>query len=431
MAKLWENYKLRVRENCMGSLTRSDGLDYWRNKLFSTIIIYLFPLGLAVLIPSAFVVFALDIHSLTVAYIFFGLAITTISLYSGLRIDQRKYLFLTLIYSVSAILIFFMGELGAGLTYLFGATVFSLLILPTKAGVLTIFINIFICAVQAYLIDNRLVDYPLRESYQVASWLAISANSILLSIVAVIFMPMLFSGLQETIESQQDLKQNLLVHQGELETNLKEKNTLLAEIHHRVKNNLAVISGMLQMQSFKEADERIQKKLMDSTLRIKSMANIHEQLYQSNSFSNMNFDSGLKNLVHTILETMDNDSKINTEFNLEPINLNLNQAVPCCLIVNEVLTNSIKHAFPNGQQGQVSIQLHKHDQQIILQIEDNGVGFTRETEHDNDDSLGMVLIQSLALQLEAEYEYKSRNPEPGVLFRLSFSQSDVNGNHLS
>ncbi|WP_428235358.1 sensor histidine kinase [Gracilimonas sp.] len=431
MAKLWENYKLRVRKNCMGSLTRSDGLEYWRNKLFTTIIIYLFPLGIIVLIPSAIVVFALGIQSLTVAYIFFGVAITTISLYSGLRINQRKYLFLTLIYSVAAILIFFMGELGAGLTYLFGATVFSLLILPTRAGVLTIFINILICVVQALLIHNRLVDYPLRESYQVASWLAISANSILLSIVAVVFMPMLFSGLQETIESQKELKLNLLNHQGELENSLDEKNTLLAEIHHRVKNNLAVISGMLQMQSFKETDERIQKKLIDSTLRIKSMANIHEQLYQSNSFSNMDFDAGLKNLVHAILETMDDHSKIETEFNIEPINLNINQAVPCCLIVNEVLTNSIKHAFSDMQKGLISVQLQKNDQKITLQITDNGVGFPNEADPETKDSLGMVLIQTLAHQLEADYEYKSRKTEPGVLFRLSFRLSDVNGSHLS
>jgi two-component sensor histidine kinase len=431
MAKLWENYKLKVRKNCMGSLTRSDGLEYWRNKLFTTIIIYLFPLGMLVLIPSAIVVIALGIQSLTVAYIFFGVAITAISLYSGLQINQRKYLFLTLIYSVAAILIFFMGELGAGLTYLFGATVFALLILPTRAGVLTIFINIIICAAQAFLIYNRLVDYPLRESYQVASWIAISSNSILLSVVAVVFMPMLFSGLQETIESQKELKQNVLNNQGELEKNLEEKNTLLAEIHHRVKNNLAVISGMLQMQSFKETDMHIQKKLMDSTLRIKSMATIHEQLYQSNSFSNMNFDAGLKNLVHTILETLDDHSKIETKFNIEPINLNINQAVPCCLIVNEVLTNSIKHAFSNMQKGLISIQLQKNDQQITLQITDNGVGFPDDAEPETKDSLGMVLIQTLAHQLEADYEYKSRKTEPGVLFLLSFNLWDVNESHLS
>ena len=424
MAKLWEKYKLRVRKNCMGDFSRTDGLEYWRNKLFASIIIYLFPLGVAVLIPSAYVVYSLELVGLTAAYGFFGVAIAVISMFSGLKITHRKYLFLTLIYAVAIILIFYMGELGAGLTYLFGVTVFSLLILPTKAGVITVIINAAICVFQALLIQHQLVDYPLRDSYQVASWLSISANSVLLSIVAVVFMPMLFQGLQETIESQKDLKKNLLTHQDELENSLNEKNTLLAEIHHRVKNNLAVISGMLQMQSFKETDEQIQKKLLDSTLRIKSMANIHEQLYQSNSFSNMAFDVGLKNLIHTILDTMDDDGKIKTEFQLAPVELNINQAVPCCLIINEVLTNSIKHAFTGKEEGLIITALEHNSDTIKLAIYDDGVGFPDDMDSNVNHSLGMVLIESLAQQLDATYEYKSRESAPGAIFQIQFTLSD-------
>lgn len=284
MANFWDTYKCRVKDNIIGGTTKTDGIEFWRNTLFATILIYLLPFGLITLIPSAVVVYFLGIKGLSISYALFGVAITVITLSSGININIRKFLFLTLLYSVSFILIFYMGHHGAGLTYLFGVTVFSLLILPTYAGVLTIFINILICSLQAFFIHAGMAEYPLRDSYQVASWLSISANSILLSTVAVIFMPMLFRGLQETIESQNRLKQNLVTHQNELENSLNEKETLLAEIHHRVKNNLAVISGMLQIQSFKETDEEFQKKLMDSTMRIKSMANIHEQLYQSQSF---------------------------------------------------------------------------------------------------------------------------------------------------
>lgn len=411
----------------MGKYTRPDGLDYLRNKLFATIIIYLLPLGLIVLIPSAVIVYALNIPALSIAYIFFGIAITIISLVSGLKVTHRKYLFLLLIYTVATILIFYMGIYGAGLTYLFGVTVFALLILPTKAGILTVFINVGICVLQAFLIYYGISEYTLRDSYQVASWLSISANSILLSIVAVVFMPMLFSGLQETIESQIKLKRNLLVHRDELESSLSEKETLLAEIHHRVKNNLAVISGMLQLQSYKETNEQLQKKLLDSTLRIKSMANIHEQLYQSNSFSNMAFDVGLKNLVQTILETLDSGKEIETTFNLDPIELNINQAVPCCLIVNEVLTNSIKHAFNTNEGGLITISLNKNNQHLHLQIADDGVGFQDDGDQNDTSTLGMELIDTLAHQLEAEYSYTSGKSGEGTLFEIQFSISDSPG----
>ena len=423
MSKLWEKYKLRVRQNCMGDFTRIDGLQYWRNRLFASIVVYLFPLGILILIPSAFVVYSLSLPALTAAYFLFGVAITLISLYAGFELNQRKYLFLTLIYTVATVLIFFMGEHGAGLTYLFGATIFALLILPTKAGVLTIYINVAVCLIHAALIHYQIVDYPLRESYQVASWLAISANSILLSIVSVIFLPMLFRGLQETIESQQNLKHNLIQHQHELEESLEEKETLLAEIHHRVKNNLAVISGMLHIQSFKESDKEIQEKLLNSTLRVKSMANIHEQLYQSKNFSKMEFDEGLKKLVDTILTTINHSKEVDVHYDLDSIHLNISQAVPCSLIVNEVVTNCLKHAFKDQDTGKIEISLKKSGNEVNIQVRDDGIGISEPIDDSESESIGLELIQTLTKQLEGQYFYKSRSEGKGTLFELSFSIS--------
>lgn len=429
LANIWDTYKLKVKYNVIGDATKADGIEFWRNKLFTSILIYLLPFGMITLVPSAIVVYFLGIKALGISYALFGIAISIITLYSRISINVRKSLFLVLLYSVSFILIFYMGHHGAGLTYLFGVTVFSLLILPTYAGVLTIFINIIICLIQAYFISYGLAEYPLRESFQVASWLSISASSILLSTVAVIFMPMLFRGLQETIESQNRLKRNLVTHQDELENSLAEKETLLAEIHHRVKNNLAVISGMLQIQSFKETDTEFQKKLMDSTMRIKSMANIHEQLYQSKSFSNMDFDEGLKNLVHTIIETMSDGKKVITSFNLQPVKLNINQAVPFSLIVNEVVTNSLKHAFNGRSDGQISVCLHKIGHTLRLKITDNGLGFKNDTVASESNSLGLELIRTLAQQLEAEYQYRSRKNEPGAIFDIEFRLSETPENN--
>lgn len=371
----------------------------------------------------------MNLVGLAVAYFIFAVTIIFIALFKSIKIKLRKYSFLGLLYIVATSLIFFMGQHGAGITYLFGVTVFALMILPVKAGKITVFINLAICLLHAFFIHLGLVDYPLRDSFEVISWILISGNSILLSIMAVIFMPMLLGGLQNTITEQIDLEQELRIHQNELEGSLSEKETLLAEIHHRVKNNLAVISGMLQMQSFKDPDEVVQKKLLDSTLRIKSMANIHEQLYQSHSFSNLSFDEGLKTLVATILETMDEDDAIKTNFDVQPIELNINQAVPCSLIVNEVITNCIKHAFDDQEGGLISIKLWQKQDLLSLQIKDNGSGLLENSTdiQESSSSLGMELINALAIQLDADYIYQSREDAPGSCFEISFEISDSPG----
>lgn len=427
MTKFWNLYKTRVYNNCIAGLSLSDGLGFWRNKLFYTIILYLPLLAMILLIPSMIMTYFMDLIGLAVAYFIFAATILFIALYKKMPIKLRKYFFLGLLYLVAISLIFFMGQHGAGITYLFGVTVFALLILPVKAGKITVIINFGLCCIHAILIYNELVDYPLRDSFKVLSWFLISGNSILLSTMAVIFMPMLFSGLQNTIIEQSELESKLLVHQKDLESSLNEKETLLAEIHHRVKNNLAVVSGMLQIQSYKETDEQVRKKLMDSTMRIKSMANIHEQLYQSKSFSNMAFDVGLRNLVKTVIETLDNSSEIEPDFDLDPVTLNINQAIPCSLIVNEVITNSIKHAFKPGEKGLISLKLRKQDHNIYLQITDDGVGFPKDMSIDDENSLGMELIMTLVLQLEGTYKYKSRESEPGTIFEVEFEISDSPG----
>ena len=162
------------------------------------------------------------------------------------------------------------------------------------------------------------------------------------------------------------------------------------------------------------------------------MANIHEQLYQSHSFSNLSFDEGLKNLVTTILENMDYEVKIKTRLDLEPIELNINQAVPCSLIVNEVITNSIKHAFNDYSNGFIAIELHNRDNELTLKIMDNGVGFPdSKVGASQNGSLGMELIQTLTLQLEGEYSYRSRDNAPGAFFQLNFRVSDSPGSSSS
>lgn len=206
---------------------------------------------------------------------------------------------------------------------------------------------------------------------------------------------------------------------------LREKETLLAEIHHRVKNNLAVVSGMMQLQVADTEDPELAAKLNDSIIRIRTMAGIHEQLYQANSFSELEFADNIHSLISSIHTALHSDTQVQIEFDCDPVHLNINQAIPCSLIVNEVATNIFKHAFPDRNEGHISVELKETgDEQIHLCIKDNGIGLPEDFSK-NSGSLGMSLINVLSKQLESDYRFES--DEEGTVFHLHFTKDNQKG----
>lgn len=208
------------------------------------------------------------------------------------------------------------------------------------------------------------------------------------------------------------------IYQENLLKSLKEKETLLAEIHHRVKNNLAIVSGMMQLQSYQDDDVELQAKLMDSVSRIQTMAAIHEHLYQANSFSHINFEENLQSLINNIIVTFQSDLHLDLDFKCSPVTLNINQAVPCSLIVNEVVTNILKHAFKGRNSGIIVVKLDVDKDQMHLLIKDNGVGLPKDFSPDSESSLGLLLIKILTEQLGGESNYTSCSE--GTTFELNF-----------
>ncbi|NIT61996.1 MAG: PAS domain S-box protein, partial [Aliifodinibius sp.] len=161
----------------------------------------------------------------------------------------------------------------------------------------------------------------------------------------------------------------------QLRKSLKEKETLLLEIHHRVKNNLAVVAGMMQLQAFDEDNQKFRERLFDSVARIQTMGSIHELLYQSESFSNLDFGDNLRKLVNNISETFQTDFELDVHFEVDSITLNINQAIPSSLIVNEVITNILKHAFEDDtQEGRITVSAREDNEAVTLSIKDNGKG---------------------------------------------------------
>ena len=219
------------------------------------------------------------------------------------------------------------------------------------------------------------------------------------------------------VANSRDITERKLQQEKILES-LKEKEILLAEIHHRVKNNLAVVASMMQIQAHTSDDKKLTDSLLECVLRIKSMANIHEHLYRSQHFAELDFTVNLMELVSSIISTMQYTTEINVEYACEKVLLNVSQAIPSSLIVNEVITNIIKHAFSGMEKGLVSVRISEKNNELFLEINDNGNGFPDDFEAENSTTLGFQLIKILSGQLEGEYSYYSN--ESGCTFTLQF-----------
>ena len=193
---------------------------------------------------------------------------------------------------------------------------------------------------------------------------------------------------------------------------LKEKEVLLREIHHRVKNNMAVINSLLGLQSSYVSDERVRNALEDSRNRIKSMALIHEALYRSASMAEISLKTYAENLVDTLLKAMDGlCGTIATTVESEEISLSIDQAVPFGLILNELITNALKYAFPERRRGRITIKAYRSEkEEIVLEVSDDGIGLPVGFDYRNAETLGMKIISLLVEnQLEGSWTMNSDN----------------------
>lgn len=214
--------------------------------------------------------------------------------------------------------------------------------------------------------------------------------------------------------------------EDELRDSLQEKETLLMEIHHRVKNNLAVVSSMMQLQAMEEGDESLQKKLFDSVVRIRTMVTIHELLYESRSFVKIDFSENLKKLTIMIADTIQGNQNVSINLDCDHVIMNVNQAIPMSLIVNEVITNVYKHAFPKDRLGNITVTLKEHNGMVDLSIFDNGIGLPGNFEEKKSTSLGIKLIDVLSQQLDTTYDFKKME-KGGTTFQISMQKSRVKG----
>jgi PAS domain S-box-containing protein len=216
----------------------------------------------------------------------------------------------------------------------------------------------------------------------------------------------------------------------QLNASLKEKEVLLKEIHHRVKNNMQVISSLLSLQSGRIQSKEIFEMFKESQDRIRSMSLIHERLYQSGDLARIDFSQYIQSLANHLFKSYRiNPDAVSLITNVSDVSLDINKAIPCGLIINELISNSLKYAFPQvkgkgrkkTQKGEIRINFSTKDGKVTLMVKDNGIGLPEDFDIETADSFGLQLVTALVAQLNGTIDIQRK---PGTTYSISFNKSN-------
>lgn len=264
------------------------------------------------------------------------------------------------------------------------------------------------------LLSGKIKNFSREQTYVRKDGELISANVTVSLVRDANDNPNYFVAVFEDITERKE-------YERQLEESIKEKEVLLKEVHHRVKNNMQVISSILNLQSSYISDENALGILRESQDRIKSMSFVHESLYQSNTLSEVNFAEYIQNITRNLYHSYGRpEGGISLDFDLEEIYLNLDTSIPCGLIINEVVSNSLKYAFQGREKGIIRVELGKlSDGRLKLIVSDDGIGLPADFDIENAESLGLQLVTTLVTQVSGELEI---DVSSGTKFNIVFKE---------
>lgn len=265
---------------------------------------------------------------------------------------------------------------------------------------------------EAFTGEPRQFEVPLMSAEGMAMWYQVFVNPVRIG-----NKMEEVSCLAYDITDRKEIDRKILA-------SLKEKEVLLQEVHHRVKNNLQVISSILNLQSSFVTDENVLAILKESQSRIKTMSYIHETLYQTADFSSIEFTDYISSLARNLVQSY---APANAAVELIPIFdeifLDLDQAIPCGLIINELVSNALKYAYQGREKGKLTIALTEEKGLVKMRIEDDGVGLPDDFKYENSESLGIYLVYALVEQLDAKIQVDSKRNK-GTRFLITFEKQE-------
>jgi two-component system, sensor histidine kinase PdtaS len=224
-------------------------------------------------------------------------------------------------------------------------------------------------------------------------------------------------GVSSAVAVGRDISERRVAEE-QIKATLREKEVMLKEIHHRVKNNMQVISSLLSIQSQYLADSRDLDLFRRSQDRVRSMALVHEKLYQTDDMAVIDFSPYIESLTRNLLVSYRDDaSTVKLNLDVAGVFLGIDTAIPCGLIVNELVSNALKHAFPGGRKGQLTIYMRQDGESYVLEVSDDGTGLSHLPDIEKSQSMGLQLVTLLTEQLDGTM---SLDTSHGTKFRITF-----------
>ncbi|MCG8371998.1 MAG: ATP-binding protein [Balneolales bacterium] len=263
-----------------------------------------------------------------------------------------------------------------------------------------------------------LISFNVKKPFYLTIWFFVLSGLALIGVVLA-FVSSRINKLEKV-----ELQHLVDKRTEDLKLALDEKEVLIKEIHHRVKNNLAVVSGLLELQGFRIPQGPAKQALVESRMRVIAMSKIHENLYQNSDLANVDFRKFINDLVRGVHATYNQfDKNIEVIQYIDELHMNVNLGVPIALITNELVSNCYKHAFANQEEGTITIMFSKNEQDYVLEVKDNGYGSDKDLLEIRTKSLGMTLIKSLAAQVRGDLRY---NGNEGSHFVLTVPKEGAN-----
>ncbi len=424
-----------TKEYLTPRISVSSGLTFWRELILNSIIFSICLLGTIAYFPSVYLAWAegkqdvvwVDSLALVIIYsLFFG---------KQLPFKFKASVILGLNFVLGSTLLFSIGPEGGGMLWLFPIPILAGILFGLVPSLLGLVLNALVVYIASELGNHMQLTWHMPQG----RLLIVGLNFIITDTILCVPLTVLMRGLQESIARRNEYLNNLRVRKAHifrakrnleheimrrieiertLEDNLREKEVLLHEIHHRVKNNLQMVSGMLNLQNIYAGESSTSEVLSKAQNRISAMAMIHDHLYKQDRFANVDMKNYLESLLrHLVTSYFPTGNRIGFETDLDPVWISMEKAIPCGLIVNELISNSLKHAFPENTPGKISVVLKVQGKHLHLTVKDDGVGIPSIQEWfgigktanqiESSDSLGLMIIRSLCSQLKAEVDLKN------------------------